>query len=139
VTGPGLPRGRGPLIVAAALGAAMVWLARGPFDAPAKTERVAVPNIVIELPKGVVGSFPRRFSWHPVNGAEYYEITVANESERRTLFRQRGNVAGLDLTIAKEAEPPPGSYLWEVLAVKGGVPVGRGVGRFVVQPDSTAK
>ncbi|MFN8179871.1 MAG: hypothetical protein U0167_18210 [bacterium] len=129
--------GSSPLIAAALIGAAMVWLAHGPFDAPA-AERVPLIEMRVVQPSGVVSAFPRRFAWRACPGAELYEITVANETERRTLFRQRGPVPGLDLTIAPGAEPPPGRYVWEVLALRHGLPLGRGVGNFVVRPDSAA-
>jgi hypothetical protein len=128
--------GRGPLIAAALIGAVMVWLARGPFDAPA-VERVPMLTIDIDQPSGLLSAFPRRFAWRECPGTELYEVTVANETERRTLFRQRGAVPGLELTIAEGSEPPAGRYVWEVLALGHGLPLGRGVGHFVVQPDST--
>jgi hypothetical protein len=129
-------RGLGPLLVALLIGAAMVWLARGPFDAPAM-ESIPLATIRTLEPKGDVAAFPRRFSWQACPGADLYEISVGNEATRQMLFRQRGPLPGLDLSIAAGAEPPPGRYVWEVLAFRRDVPTGRGVGAFEVRPDSS--
>lgn len=126
-----------PLAVSIALATLMVWLARGPFDAPAaRVEAVPLSALELIAPSGTLATFPRSFSWSESPNVDVYEITVANAEERRTLFRQRGNVPGLQLTIDAGSEPPPGEYVWEVLAFRRGVPCARGVGRFVVRPPA---
>ena len=115
----------------------MVWLARGPFDAPpAHGGVVSLLPLELRAPVGTLTAFPRSFSWGESPGTDLYEISVANEADRRTLFRQRGDVAGLQLTFDPGAEPPPGAYVWEVTAYRRGVPLARGVARFVVGPEA---
>ena len=124
-----------PLAVATGLAALMLWLARGPFGAPAPAGTVALGALTLLEPEGELARFPRRFAWEPLPGADGYEITVANEGERRTLFRQRGATPVLTVAVEAAAEPPPGPYVWEVLALRHSLPVARGVGRFTVRPD----
>ncbi len=119
-----------PLAAAVVLAAAMLWLASGPFDTPPPPPGPA-PIDLIE-PVGPVRSFPTRFAWKPVSGATLYEITVTHEDTATPLFRQRGPVAGLDLTIDKGSEPPPGRYVWEVLAADGRTLLARGTAHFEV-------
>ncbi len=120
-----------PLATAVALAAAMLWLASGPFDTPPPPPGPA--PIELTEPRGPVPAFPTRFAWKPVPGADLYEITVTHEDTATPLFRQRGPVAGLDLTIDGGSEPPPGRYAWEVLAAREGVLLARGTAHFHVR------
>lgn len=119
-----------PLATAAALAAAMLWLASGPFDTPPPPPGPA--PIELTEPRGPVPTFPTRFAWPPVPGATLYEVTVTNEDTATPLFRQRGPVAGLDLAFDVGSEPPPGRYVWEVLAARGDTLAARGTARFEV-------
>lgn len=119
-----------PLLTAVLFAAAMLWLAGGPFDVPPPPPGLA--PVSLREPLGPQPAFPVRFAWDPVPGATRYEITVTNEDANTPLFRQRGPVAGLDLTIDPAAEPPPGRYVWEVLAAREGEVIARGTAHFEV-------
>jgi hypothetical protein len=123
-----------PLVAAALLAAWMLWLARGPFDPVPEGDRTLAPMRLTE-PLGPQPAFPRRFAWEEVPGTALYEISVANAETGATLFRQRGRVAGLDLSIDPASMPPPGNYVWQVEAFRGSHANARGVGRFTVAAD----
>jgi hypothetical protein len=118
--------------VAALVGAAMLWLAGGPFDGPPPGEGRSVEALELLAPRGEVAAFPRRFEWRPLPAAALYEITVVNEETGAAIFRQRGPTARLDLDVEPGSEPPPGAYVWEVIAIRDGQPLARGGGRFRV-------
>lgn len=125
-----------PIVVATGIAALMLWLAAGPFDPPAGGQGVSLPPLALVEPSGAVPSFPRRFTWRPLAGADTYEITVVDAREGNALFRQRGSTAQLELQFDPGAEPASGAYAWEVLAYARGRPVARGEGRFTVQADA---
>jgi hypothetical protein len=125
-----MPRGPWtPTLVAAALAAAMVWLAGGPLEPPGTAAALLEPA-------GRVERFPRRFAWTPVPRAEVYEITVARVGGE-PLFRQRGTGTVLDLEVDPGAEPPPGAYEWEVVAYGRPGEIARARAGFVVVPLSS--
>jgi hypothetical protein len=116
-----------PVGVAAGLGLLMVWLAGAPL-APGAPALMA-----LFAPHGELAEFPSRFSWSEVSGANLYEIFVAPaDVEAEPLFRQRGPSPILDLAFEDGAEPPPGDYVWEVLALRDGRPIARGAASFTV-------
>lgn len=125
-----------PLVAAVLIAAAMIWLARGPFDdireAGGRSDGFAV--MTLREPVGTQVAFPRRFAWDPVDGATLYEISVGKAEAGELLFRQRGTVPGLDLTIDPQSMPPPGAYAWEVEAFRGSTRLAKGNARFDVLP-----
>jgi hypothetical protein len=126
-----------PTIVAGVVAAGMLWLAGEPFtlvEGGART--LELPAIPLQEPRGDLEAFPVRFQWQPVRGADLYEITVAREDAAEMLFRQRGNTTLLELDWDSGDEPPPGDYVWEVIATRKGFPVAAGAGTFSVRsPD----
>ncbi|HMB71607.1 MAG TPA: hypothetical protein VKU85_20015 [bacterium] len=121
-----MPRGFwSPVLTAAALGAAMIWLAGAPLD-----RRPASEAALLE-PTGRLEKFPRRFAWTEVPTADGYEITVTRVGGE-ALFRQRGTGTVLELEIDEEAEPPAGAYEWEVVAYGRPGVVARARGAFSV-------
>jgi hypothetical protein len=117
-----------PIALACPLAALMLWLAGAPLA------RVAAPaELVLLVPWGDVRAFPRRFEWSEATGASLYEVSVAPAVEGADpLFRQRGPSSVLDLSFDNGAEPPPGRYVWEVLALREGRTIARGAGSFRV-------
>lgn len=99
----------GPIVLAAAVAAAMLWLAGAPLEPEPRS------GAALLEPAGRLERFPRRFAWAAVPRAEVYEITVTRVGGD-PLFRQRGTETVLDLEIDPQAEPPPGPYEWEVVA-----------------------
>jgi hypothetical protein len=122
-----------PIVFATGFAALMLWLAGDPFG-PRLGDPPFLTSMTLTEPHGDHDRFPRAFAWAPVTGAQEYEITVTSPAEKRLLFRQRGTTTRLDLQVAAGAEPPPGSYVWEVVALRGGLAIARGEGRFAVSP-----
>jgi hypothetical protein len=121
-----------PTAAALAIGAAIVWLAGAPFEI---RERPPRPALRLLEPAGELHEFPSRFAWTPVEGAAGYEISLtALAPEERLVFRQRGGSSVLDLDFDAGAEPGPGLYRWEVLALRGGSVAARGSAEFRVGP-----
>ena len=127
-----------PTVVAGVVAAGMLWLAGEPFTLQEGGLRpIELPVIQLHEPQGEHPAFPVHFEWQPVRGADLYEITVAADGAAEgaeVLFRQRGNTTVLELDWDPESEPPPGAYVWEVIATRKGFPVAMGGGRFVVGP-----
>lgn len=115
-----------PLVAAVVIGLLMIWLA----GAPLESKPVAVGGALVE-PTGDVDSFPGRFLWTPVDGADLYEITVGRVGGE-ALFRQRGTTTVLDLEFDEGAAPPPGRYVWEVRAFRLGKLLGAAQATFEV-------
>lgn len=117
----------GPAAFAAGLGALMIWLAGEPLAPPGEA------RLVLLAPRGEVPEFPRRFEWTELPGATLYEILVAPEADgAEPLFRQRGSSSVLTLEFDEGAEPAPGRYDWEVLALRGERILARASGGFSV-------
>jgi len=124
-----------PTIVAGVVAAGMLWLAGEPFTlVEGGPQAVELPAIPLHEPRGELPSFPVRFEWREVRGADLYEITVARPEAEEVLFRQRGNTTLLELEWDAASEPPPGEYVWEVIATRKGFPVALGAGEFRVRP-----
>jgi len=115
-----------PILLAAALGAAMIWLAGAPLERRATASEAALLE-----PSGRLERFPRRFAWTAVPRADGYEITVTRVGGE-ALFRQRGTGTVLDLEIEEAQEPPAGAYEWEVVAYGRPGVVARARGDFFV-------
>jgi hypothetical protein len=115
-----------PMATAVFIATAMVWLAGAPLQA-ARFQGA----VLLEAPPGDLAMFPHRFAWAPVPGADTYEITVVRNREE-ILFRQRGPSTVLDVSFDAEHEPPPGRYVWEVQAMRGGQALGAARGEFRV-------
>lgn len=123
-----------PTVVAGVVAAGLLWLAGEPFPVvEGGLQPLDLPAIPLEEPRGEYPSFPVRFEWREVRGADLYEITVARPEAEEVLFRQRGNTTLLELDWDAGSEPPPGEYVWEVIATRKGFPVAMGAGTFVVR------
>ena len=127
-----------PTVVAAVVAAGMLWLNGEPFThVEGGLRPLELPVITLHQPQGEHATFPGRFEWQPVRGADLYEIAVGREGVEGAdgvLFRQRGNTTLLEIDWDPESAPPPGDYAWEVIATRKGFPVATGSGRFVVRP-----
>jgi len=111
----------------------MIWLA-GAIEGG--TSHPAGTTLELLSPHGELDRFPRRFAWSPIEGADLYEIFVASvDEEARPLFRQRGPSCELELAVDDGAEPPPGEYAWEVLALRAGRTLARAAGTFAVRTN----
>jgi hypothetical protein len=125
-----MPRGSwNPILIAAALAAAMIWLAGAPL------ERRAESDAALLEPGGRVERFPRRFAWTAVPRADGYEVTVTRVGGE-ALFRQRGTGTVLELAIDEGSEPPAGAYEWEVVAYGRPGVVARARGAFFVTGET---
>jgi hypothetical protein len=139
-----------PSAVAGGIAILLVWLAGDPLAL--RPEDIApggsvwwggeaflrVPDMRLLEPAASLDSFPQLFRWAPVRGALEYEITVGpDDRDRPPLFRQRGPGNSLEVTLEAGAEAPaPGSYVWEVRALRDREILARGVARFQVRPSS---
>ena len=116
-----------PAAFAAGLAALMIWLAGEPLAPPGEA------RLELLAPRGEVPEFPRRFAWTELPGATLYEIFVAPATPgAQPVFRQRGPSSVLTLEFDDGAEPPPGRYGWEVLALRDERILARASGAFSV-------
>jgi len=126
-----------PSFVAAAIAMLLWWLAQSPFEIPEEPSgghRVAAPAFALVAPMGELSAFPREFRWLPVPGAEIYEVTVTAHGADSPLFRQRGTTTILAVDVEPGRVPPPGTYVWEVVALRDGVELARSSRTFDVAP-----
>ncbi|MCA9751620.1 MAG: hypothetical protein KC591_05470 [Gemmatimonadetes bacterium] len=129
-----------PVLAAALLAAAMLWLAGDPFRLPEPgADGAGLPTVALLAPDGPQAAFPARFEWGPVVGADRYRITVRRlRPEEATLFRQYGETTRLDLDWEPGQAPPDGEYSWEVVAERLERPLATGSARFTVgRPETT--
>jgi hypothetical protein len=130
-----------PTATAVGVALVMLFLASNPFDPPADGAggAAALPPVSLLVPRGELAGFPGEFRWKPVRGADRYEITVHRMpadgagGEPELLFRQRGETAFLEVDWDPGSAPPPGRYVWQVVAERRGFPVAAGAGEFAVR------
>lgn len=124
-----------PTLVALAIAMVLLWLAGGPFTLHESDSGGGVlPTFALLAPSGELSAFPTEFRWLPVPDAEIYEITVTPMGEKTPLFRQRGSTTILDVDVQPGFDPPAGSYVCEVVALRGGTVLARATRSFHVEP-----
>jgi hypothetical protein len=124
-----------PTLVALAIAMVLLWLAGGPLTLPESFSGPdPIPAFALLAPSGELPAFPREFRWLPVPGADVYEVTVIPANGGAPLFRQRGPTTIVEVEVEPGLEPPPGSYVWEVVALRSGEEIARGARSFDVAP-----
>lgn len=106
--------GAGALVAASIVGLMVVptLLDDGPLDAEHRSATRPTAEVRIVAPTAVEAASPR-VEWHPVLGAEVYEVEVT-DARGRTVFSER--TAGTALEIPTRILDPGNSYFFRVRA-----------------------
>lgn len=106
--------GLGVLVAASLAGLLVVpsLLHEGPLDAEHRAGSIPSGEVNIVAPAGVLAA-SARIEWHPVLGAEVYELEVT-DARGRTIFSER--TSGTALAIPTELLEPGTSYFFRVRA-----------------------